>query len=192
MSKLLCGALAIGLWSSLTPLSQADTDVEIKANIVNTSCQISVDNNGLVELGTKGIDYFASGITAEDVYQGGSTFYVHVKDCMPVSGKEPSKLILHFSPLSGSFAPGSAQIFANDESDGAKNVGVVIFSINDANNIYNVMNTDGTPRSQYNVTASTYADSRYSFYARMQKVQPGQSIISGPVKSSVLVSVYYE
>lgn len=191
MSKLLCAIVALGS-SLLTPLSQADTDVEIRANVVNTSCEISIDNNGLVDLGTKGYDYFASGITAEDLYQGGSTFYVHVKDCMPVSGKDPSKLIIHFSPLSGSFAVGSAQIFANDQSDGAKNVGVVIFSTQDANNVYNVMNTDGTPRSQYDVTAADYADSRYSFYARMQKVQSGQSIVSGAVKSSVLVSVYYE
>lgn len=191
MSKLLRGTVAIG-FLLLALQSQADTDVEIKANIVNTSCEISVDNNGLVDLGTKDYDYFASGVTAEDLYAGGSTFYVHVKDCMPVGGKEPSKLILHFSPLSGSFAPGSAQIFANDATDGAKNVGVVIFSVNDANNVYNVINTDGTPRSQYDITAADYVDSRYSFYARMQKILPGQSIVSGPVKSSVLVSVYYE
>lgn len=130
--------------------------------------------------------------TAEDPYQGGSTFYVHVKECMPVSGKAPSKLTVFFSPLSGSFATGSTQIFANDDTTGAKNVGVVIFSVNDANNVYNVMNTDGTPRSSFDVTAANYADSRYSFYARMQKIQSGQSIVSGPVKSSVLVSVYYE
>lgn len=191
MSKFLCAAVAIGLLS-LMPFCHADTDVEIKANIVNTSCEVSVDDNGLIDLGTKGLDYFASGVTAEDLYEGGRTFYVHVKDCMPVSGKEPSKITLHFSPLSGSFALGSTQIFANQEVDGAKNVGVVIFSVNDSNNVYNVMNTDGTPRSQYEVTAADYADSRYSFYARMQKVQSGQSIVSGAVKSSVLVSVYYE
>lgn len=191
MSKLLCSAAAIGL-SSFIALGHADTDVEIRANIVNTSCQVLIDNNGLVDLGTKGQDYFASGVTAEDPYQGGSTFYVRIKDCMPVSGKEPSKLTLNFSPLSGSFAVGSAQIFANDQSDGAKNVGVVIFSTHDANNIYNVMSPDGTPRSQYDVTAADYADSRYSFYARMQKIQAGQSITSGAVKSSVLISVYYE
>ena len=191
MSKLLRSVAAYGLWL-MVPLSQADTDVEIKANVVNTSCQISVDNNGLVSLGTRGIDYFANSVTAEDPYQGGSTFYVHVKECMPVSGKAPSKLTVFFSPLSGSFAVGSAQIFANDAADGAKNVGVVIFSVNDANNVYNVMNTDGTPRSSFDVTAANYADSRYSFYARMQKIQSGQSIVSGPVKSSVLVSVYYE
>ncbi|EGT0666802.1 fimbrial protein [Citrobacter werkmanii] len=191
MSKLLCGAATLGLLL-LAPLSQADTDVEIRANIVNTSCQISVDNNGLVDLGTQGLDYFAKDITAEDFYQGGSSFYIHIKECMPASGREPSKLTVHFSPLSGSFAVGSAQIFANDAVDGAKNVGVVIFSVNDANNIYNVMNTDGTPRSRYDVTAADYTDSRYTFYARMQKIQSGQSIVSGPVKSSVLVSVYYE
>ncbi|ECH9262338.1 fimbrial protein [Salmonella enterica subsp. enterica] len=191
MNKLLSAAAVFSLL--LSPLqSQADTDVEIKANIVQTSCEISLENNGLVDLGTKSLDYFASGITAEDLYEGGSTFYIHVKDCMPVSGKDPSKLFIHFSPLSGSFAPGSAQIFANDETDGAQNVGVVIFSVNDANNVYNVMNTNGTPRSQYDITPADYADSRYSFYARMQKVLPGQSIVSGPVRSSVLVSVYYE
>lgn len=191
MSKLLCSVVGIG-FLFLAPLSQADTDMEIRANVVNTSCQISVDNHGQVDLGTKSYDYFAADVTAEDHYEGGSNFYVHVKDCMPVSGKEPSKLILNFSPLSGSFAPGSLQIFANDDVEGAENVGVVIFSVNDANNIYNVMNTNGTPRSEYDVTAANYADSRYSFYARMQKVQPGQPIGSGTVKSSVLVSVYYE
>ncbi len=126
MRKLLCGAAAVSLLL-LCHLSHADTDVEIKANVVNTTCKVSVDNNGLVSLGTRGIDYFASGITAEDLYHGGSTFYVHVKDCMPVSGKEPSKLTVHFSTAVRQLRGGSAQIFANDEVDGAKNVGVVYF-----------------------------------------------------------------
>lgn len=191
MSKLLTSAMVIGV--CLQPaFCHADTDVEIRANIVNTSCEISLDNNGRVNLGTRGLDYFADGVTAEDLYQGGSQFYVRVKDCMPVSGKEPSKLTLHFSPLSGSFAPGSSQIFANELADGAKNVGVVIFSVNDPNNVFNVMNTDGTPRSQYDVTAADYSNSRYAFSARMQKVQAGEAIESGLVKASVLVSVYYE
>jgi P pilus assembly protein, pilin FimA len=191
MSKLCCYVFTVGLLA-VAHLCHADNDVEIRANIINTSCEVSVDNNGLVDLGTKDFDYFARGITAEDVYQGGSTFYVRVKNCMPVSGKEPSKITLNFAPLSGQFAAGSTQIFANDAVDGAQNVGVVIFSVNDANNVYNVVNTDGTPRSKYDVTAASYADSQYSFYARMQKVLAGQSIVSGPVKSSVLISVYYE
>ena len=191
MSKLLCCAAAVILSLLVSP-GRAETDVEIKANIINTSCQVLIDNNGSIDLGSKGLDYFASGITAEDLYQGGNTFYVRVKDCMPVSGKNMSKLTIVFSPLSGSFAAGSAQIFANDDVNGAKNVGVVIFSVNDANNIYNVINTDGTPRSTYDVTSANYADSHYSFYARMQKIQSGQSIVSGPVKSSVLISIYYE
>ena len=78
MSKLLCSVAAYG-FMAYGALEPADTDVEIKANVVSTSCRISVDNNGLVSLGTKGIDYFANGVTAEDPYQGGSTFYVHVK-----------------------------------------------------------------------------------------------------------------
>ena len=191
MSTLLRRTLTIGLLL-LTSFAHADNEVEIRANILNTSCEISLDNNGLVALGTKDIDYFARGITPEDPYQGGSTFYVRVKNCMPVSGKEPSKITLNFSPLSGRFATGSAQIFPNDATPGAQNVGVVIFSTQDPSHIVNVMNPDGTPRSQYDVTAATYQDSMYTFYARMQKVVSAQSITGGPVKSSVLISVYYE
>lgn len=191
MSKLFFCTMGIVLFT-LAHLCHADNDVEIRANIINTSCEVAFENGGLVNLGTKNLDYFAQDITAEDLYQGGSNFYVRVKNCMPVSGKEPSKITLNFTPLSGQFAPGATQIFANDAVDGAQNVGVVIFSVNDANNVYNVVNTDGTPRSKYDVTAANYEDSLYSFYARMQKVHASQPIVSGPVKSSVLVSVYYE
>lgn len=68
----------------------------------------------------------------------------------------------------------------------------MIFSTHDPQNIFNVLNTDGTPRSIYDVTPADYTDANYTFYARMQKVVASNSVTGGAVKASVLVSVYYE
>jgi P pilus assembly protein, pilin FimA len=170
----------------------ADSDMEIKANIVNTSCEISLDNNGSINLGTVSQDYFANNETPDDILSGGQTFYVKVKNCAPVGGTIPSKMTIHFAPLSGSLSPYSNQVFANEDATGPQNVGVVIFSTHDAQNIVNVMNTDGTPRSVYDVTPADYTGVNYSFYARMQKIVAAQPVTGGGVKASVLVSVYYE
>lgn len=173
-------------------LSAADTNMEIKANIINPSCQISLDNNGAVDLGTVSQEYFANNETPEDYLAGGKSFYIQVNDCASVGGKTPTQITFQFAPLSGSFSPYSGQIFANEDITGPDNVGVVIFSTHNPQNIFNVLNTDGTPRSIYNVTPADYTNANYTFYARMQKVVASRSVTGGAVKASVLVSVYYE
>jgi len=84
-------------------LSAADTNMEIKANIINPSCQISLDNNGAVDLGTVSQEYFANNETPEDYLAGGKSFYIQVNDCASVGGKTPTQITFQFAPLSGSW-----------------------------------------------------------------------------------------
>ncbi|WP_347290017.1 fimbrial-like protein [Kluyvera georgiana] len=191
MMKRLLSLLAPAL-CAIPLLSAADSSMEITTNIINPSCQISLDNEGSVDLGTVNQDYFANNETPEDYLAGGKSFYIQVNNCAPVGGKTPTQITFQFAPLSGSFSPYSGQIFANEDKTGPDNVGVVIFSTHDQQNIFNVLNTDGTPRSIYDVTPADYTDANYTFYARMQKVVASRSVTGGAVKASVLVSVYYE
>ncbi|MBA3215528.1 hypothetical protein [Salmonella enterica] len=75
MMKYLLSLLAPAL-CAIPLLSAADTSMEIKANIINPSCQISLDNNGMIDLGTVSQDYFANNETPEDFLAGGRTFYI--------------------------------------------------------------------------------------------------------------------
>ncbi|MCG2968397.1 fimbrial-like protein, partial [Escherichia coli] len=98
----------------------------------------------------------------------------------------------HLRALSGVMAAGSRQIFANEVATGAKNVGVVLFSIQDPTNIFNVISSAGNSRSVYPVMTSALHNSSWKFYARMQKIDPALDVISGQVMSHILVDVYYE
>lgn len=62
-----------------------------------------------------------------------------------------NQLHIDFRALSGVMAAGSRQIFANEISSGASNVGVVIFSTQDSANTFNVLNASGGSRSVYPV-----------------------------------------
>ncbi|EIG1538637.1 fimbrial protein StaF, partial [Escherichia coli] len=89
-------------------------------------------------------------------------------------------------------ATGSQQIFANENVAGAQNVGVVIFSIQDPANTFNVLNPAGSSRSIYPVMTADLNNSSWKFYTRMQKINPALNIASGQVKSTVLIDIYYE
>lgn len=65
-----------------------------------------------------------------------------------------NQLHIDFRALSGVMAAGSRQIFANEVTTGAKNVGVVLFSIQDPANIFNVLSSAGNSRSIYPVMTS--------------------------------------
>lgn len=104
MMKYLLSLLAPAL-CAIPLLSAADTSMEIKANIINPSCQISLDNNGMIDLGTVSQDYFANNETPEDFLAGGRTFYIEVNNCASVGGKTPTQITFQFAPLTGSFSP---------------------------------------------------------------------------------------
>lgn len=102
-----------------------------------------------------------------------------------------NQLHIDFRALSGVMAAGSRQIFANEVATGAKNVGVVLFSIQDPTNIFNVISSAGNSRSVYPVMTSALHNSSWKFYARMQKSIPRwMSYLA--VMSHILVDVYYE
>lgn len=85
------------------------------------------------------------------------------------AGNVLNQLHINFRALSGVMATGSSQIFANEDNAGAKNVGVVIFSIQDPANTFNVLSATGSSRSVYPVMSSALNNSSWKFSTRMQK-----------------------
>lgn len=171
-------------------------DVNIRANIVANTCKINVSGGGQVQLPVVPRSWFfnTDGSNKYNATQdaGGTRFTVQVTDCDDIASGAASKLHFNFSPQSGSLAQGNKQVFSNDkeqESDGAKNVGIVIFS--DAFH-QNVLNQDGSSDVIFDVTSkqNNFAYlTDYAFYTRYQNI--GQ-VTSGRITSNVLVSVIYE
>ncbi|EAT2186060.1 fimbrial protein [Salmonella enterica] len=189
--RILLFALNAGLVSALpvTPLL-ADTNVDFTATVQKDTCQITTDGNGTVNLATVGPSYFADDVTAETDYKGGEEFQIKLVSC-PVSDGNITNVTFNFAPQSGQFATGNQQVFANDlatSAGGASNVGVVIFTTESPRN--NVLNTDGSSRATF--AATTYSDTSWTFYARMQKILSNDAVVPGKLSSRVLVNVSYE
>ena len=68
-------------------------------------------------------------------------------------------------------AAGSSNI-ANEVTTGAKNVGVVLFSIQDPANIFNVLSSAGNSRSIYPVMTSALNNSSWKFMPECKKSIP--------------------
>ncbi|EFJ7399972.1 fimbrial protein StaF [Escherichia coli] len=180
------------LFATSSPV-YAGLDVDMVANIKNSTCKSGLSNLGNIDLGVVGVEYFSGNVTAEDNYPGGREFTVTVTDCaIQGSGNVLNQLHINFKPLNGVMATGSQQIFANENVAGAQNVGVVIFSIQDPANTFNVLNPAGSSRSIYPVMTTDLNNSSWKFYTRMQKINPALNIASGQVKSTVLIDIYYE
>lgn len=184
-------AISTGLVTALyiAPLC-ADTNVDFTATVQKDTCQITTDGNGTINLATVGPSYFADGVTAETDYKGGEEFQIKLVSC-PVSDGNITNVTFNFTPQSGQFATGNHQVFANDlatNAGGAANVGVVIFTTESPRN--NVLNTDGSSRATF--AATTYSDTSWTFYARMQKILSNDVVVPGKLSSHVLVNVSYE
>lgn len=184
-------AISTGLVTALyiVPLC-ADTNVDFTATVQKDTCQITTDGNGTINLATVGPSYFADGVTAETDYKGGEEFQIKLVSC-PVSDGNITNVTFNFTPQSGQFATGNQQVFANDlatSAGGAANVGVVIFTTESPRN--NVLNTDGSSRATF--AATTYSDTSWTFYARMQKILSNDVVVPGKLSSHVLVNVSYE
>ncbi|MFL4365778.1 fimbrial-like protein [Enterobacter asburiae] len=179
---------------TLPGISQAGSglDVNLTANIVNSTCQLSIENGGEIYLpnvmrswfyNTDGSDRF----TATDD-AGGTPFKIHVDDCYGDNTSIAKKLNFSFSPQSG-FWPGQNQVFKSEDGavGSAKNVGVVVFS---EKNKTNVLNSDGTSKVIYDVSGQGGAFlTDYQFYVRYQNIG---AVAGGIVTSKVLVDVTYE
>ncbi|MEG1689430.1 MAG: fimbrial-like protein [Hafnia sp.] len=184
--------LAIAL-TLLSARAIADVSLDFNAKVLNTTCTLSVSNSGAVDLGTVSLGYFAAGITAEQYFPGGKEFFINLYNCSGNAPTGTTNLHLDFKPKNGAFAAGSQQIFPNEETvNPASNVGVVIFSASDRNNMFNVLTPAGVSRSVYTVDAQDLDNSNWAFYTRMQKVNGSNPVESGKVTTSVLVDAWYD
>ncbi|QMM76561.1 fimbrial protein StaF [Escherichia coli] len=186
-------ALFISLLFSISSPALAGMDIDMTANVKNSTCKSGVSNQGNIDLGVVGVGYFAGNTSPEDYQAGGKEFTVTVTDCaFQETGDVLNQLHIDFRALNGVMAVGSQQIFANDNAAGATNVGVVIFSIQDPANKFNVLSNTGTSRSVYPIMTSALNNSTWKFYTRMQKINTAGPITSGQVTSNVLIDIYYE
>ncbi len=187
--------LLAGLAGGLMPgASQAasNMDVNLTANIVNSTCEISLNDGGNIYLPTVMRSWFynsdnSNRLTPTDD-EAGTPFTIHVSNCNGSSetGTSVQKLHFSFAPKNG-FWNNQNQVFKNDAATGAaENVGVVIFSAKDR---ANVLNTDGSSNVIFNVTGSGNYLTDYEFYARYQNIG---AVTGGSVISNVLVDVRYE
>lgn len=188
--------LLIGLVGGFQPgISQADTgmDINLTANIVNSTCKISLENGGEIYLPTVMKSWFYNS-DGSDRYSpiddaGGTPFTVRIDDCYENStGSELRQLQFRFTPQSG-FENNQNQVFKNDASGGAaENVGIVVFS-----NRYktNVLNSDGSSNVIYDISGKSGSQylTDYQFYARYQNTG---AVTAGTVTSKVLLDVSYE
>lgn len=178
----------------ITPFSNAGQDIDLTAQIVASTCQVEISNNGVVDLGTVTLDYFADNVTPTTDYSGGKTFNVNIVSCDNIQTTQ-SQIKLDFQPQSGSLAQVNNQIFSNEykqQSTGAKNVGIVIFSTQSNEQTFNVRKTDGSSQAIYSVASGNLIPSIWTFYSRMQRVNNALPPESGMVRSQVIVNVSYE
>lgn len=184
--------LLMGLAGGLQPgASQAaGVNVNLTANIVNSTCALTVENGGEIYLPTVMRSWFYNSDNS-DRYSptdeaGGTPFKIHVDNCD--DGTSIKQLQFRFSPQSG-FVDNQKQVFKNDALSGAaQNVGIVIFS--DAYKT-NVLNNDGSSKVIYNVDGQKSSNylTDYQFYARYQNTG---AVTAGIVTSKVLLDVSYE
>ncbi|MGD2926946.1 fimbrial-like protein [Escherichia coli] len=185
--------LFLSLLFPITCPAIAGQDIDLIANVKNSTCKSGISNQGNIDLGVVGVGYFSGNVTPESYQPGGKEFTVTVSDCaLQGTGNVLNQLHIDFRALSGVMATGSRQIFANEDNAGAKNVGVVIFSIQDPANTFNVLGATGNSRSVYPVMSSALNNSSWKFSTRMQKIDPALNVTSGPLISHVLVDIYYE
>ncbi|MGN7792528.1 fimbrial-like protein [Enterobacter sp. 22452] len=169
-------------------------EMNMTANIINNTCQVSIPNDGKVNLPVVGTSWFYNSdgsprLHPEDAV-GGTRFVVQVKSCAESESGRAKTLHFEFKPQSGNFSGSSQQVFANDipaSAGGAENVGIVIFS--EQSNT-NVINTTGTSDVIFDISDQNSNEylTNYNFYARYQNTG---TVRVGKVTTSALISVVY-
>lgn len=169
-------------------------EMDMTANIINNTCQVSIPNDGKVILPIVGRSWFyhsdgSPRLQPSDA-AGGTRFEIQLKSCAESESGLAKTLHFEFKPQRGNFTGSSQQVFANEipaSGGGAENVGVVIFSEKDNTNVVNTTGTSDVIFDVSNQAESQYL-TNYKFYARYQDT----GIVSaGKVTTSVLVSVIY-
>lgn len=174
--------------------SYANIEFDITASVISSSCQITISNGGIVNLDTVTPDYFSEDITPESDYPGGEYFSIDIVSCENTQETQ-SQIKIDFQPKTNPFSAGNHQVFTNEleqQTNGAKNVGIVIFSAQESTSTFNVLTSDGKSRAIYPVTPTQVAPSSWRFYSRMQRIDNSRPPSTGLVRSQVIVSVTYE
>jgi type 1 fimbria pilin len=181
------GFPAAGLASSL--------EMDMTANIINNTCQVSIPESGNVTLPTVGKPWFYTADGNDRLKPadsaGGTRFAIQVVDCNGDESGSGQALHFTFKPQTAQPDGISKQIFNNETSPlagGAENVGIVIFS--ESNN-QNVLDSNGESDVVIKITSPSEQQSylkAYSFYARYQNYGP---VSAGKVTAHALVSVTY-
>lgn len=74
--------LSLLLFSTFSIAITDNIGLNVMTTVENRTCQSEISNQGLVNLGTVGVGYFASNVSAEDNYPGGKTFTEHQASCI--------------------------------------------------------------------------------------------------------------
>lgn len=194
-SGLLLAGLA-GMWSpgfcTAEDVVQEGMNVNMTANIVENTCQISLSNNGAVNLPfvSRGWFYNSDGTSRlqPNDAAGGTLFSVNIESCTGDASSMKS-MTFRFQPQNGIWPAESKQVFINDAasaSGNAQNVGIVVFSSSDNRN---VVESDGSSAVVVDVTTSPGDNAHYDFYARYQNIG---LVTAGKVISHVLVDAIYQ
>ncbi|MGX9903829.1 fimbrial-like protein [Enterobacter mori] len=184
---MICGMFpAVGLASNM--------EMDMTANIINNTCQVTIPDNGKVILPIVGKNWFYNSDGSPRLQpgdaDGGTRFAVKLKSCAVTPSGIVKTLHFEFKPQNGQFAGSSKQVFANDtaaSAGGAENVGVVIFSEKYNTNVVNAM---GDSNVVFDISGQNDTEylTTYNFYARYQSTG---SVSAGKVTTSALVSVIY-
>ena len=88
----------------------AGQDIDLVANVKNSTCKSGISNQGNIDLGVVGVGYFSGNVTPESYQPGGKEFTITVSDCaLQGTGDVLNQLHIDFRALSGVMAAGSRE-----------------------------------------------------------------------------------
>lgn len=96
--------LFLSLQFPITYPAIAGQDIDLVANVKNSTCKSGISNQGNIDLGVVGVGYFSDNVTPESYQLGGKEFTVTVSDCaLQGTGDVLNQLHIDFRALSVSW-----------------------------------------------------------------------------------------
>ncbi|CDK59344.1 Fimbrial protein YadK [Escherichia coli IS9] len=96
--------LFLSLQFPITYPAIAGQDIDLVANVKNSTCKSGISNQGNIDLGVVGVGYFSDNVTPESYQPGGKEFTVTVSDCaLQGTGDVLNQLHIDFRALAVSW-----------------------------------------------------------------------------------------
>lgn len=96
--------LFLSLLFPITCPAIAGQDIDLVANVKNSTCKSGISNQGNIDLGVVGVGYFSGNVTPESYQPGGKEFTVTVSDCaLQGTGDVLNQLHIDFRALAVSW-----------------------------------------------------------------------------------------